>query len=341
MGQKCHPYGLRLGIIRPWLSNWYAGDEKYRDQLLEDIRLRKFIREQLQNAAIAQIFLERTANDITVTIHTARPGVVIGRGGRGVDQLRQRLEKLTRRRVQVNVEEVKKPELDGLLVAESIANQIERRISFRRAMRQAITRTMRAGAQGCRVQVSGRLGGAEIAHSEVQRSPEGRVPLHTLRADVSYGLAEARTNYGYIGVKVWIYRGDILPEPKKRPEPVPEKEEEVAPAAAEAEAPVEPEAAQATESEAPGPAAEVAVSEPTVGPATAPEAAPGAVEAPAVPETEVPAEAVAAEPTEDGAADQPVEAPASTEEAPATEQAAEPAPVEPNSAKGEQTDAPA
>jgi small subunit ribosomal protein S3 len=270
MGQKVHPYGLRLGIIRPWLSSWYAEGDKYTEQLLQDIHLRRFIKSQLQNAAIARIFVERTANNITMTIHTARPGVVIGRGGKGVDLLRQRLEAMTKRKVQVNVEEIKRPELDAQLVAENIASQIERRISFRRAMKQSIQRTMRMGGQGMRVKVGGRLGGAEIAHSEVQRSPEGRVPLHTLRADVDYGLAEARTPAGFIGVKVWIYKGQILPEKPKTEEQRPARGRR-APRAAPApkEAPVERAVAEAAPAAAPGePEAPVpAVAEPEIVPA--------------------------------------------------------------------------
>ncbi|MFQ6098769.1 MAG: 30S ribosomal protein S3, partial [Armatimonadota bacterium] len=168
------------------------------------------------NGAISKIFTERTANTITVTMHTAKPGIVIGRGGRGVDMLRAQLEEMTGKKVQVNVQEIKRPELDAQLVAENIASQIERRISFRRAMKQALQRTMKMGAQGMKVRCAGRLGGAEIAHAESYKSPEGRIPLHTLRADVDYGLAEARTQYGYIGVKVWIYKGDILPETKPK-----------------------------------------------------------------------------------------------------------------------------
>lgn len=228
MGQKVHPYGLRVGIIRGWLSNWYADDRVYTEQLLEDIRLRRFINSRLQNAGISRINIDRTANNITITMHTSKPGVVIGRGGRGVDMLRAELEKMAGQKVQVNVEEIKRPELDAQLVAENIASQIERRISWRRAMKQSIGRTMRMGAQGMRVRCAGRLGGREIAYSETDRSPEGRVPLHTLRADVDYGLAEARTTSGRIGVKVWIYKGDIMPEPKQPPVEVEAETEAVA-----------------------------------------------------------------------------------------------------------------
>lgn len=216
MGQKVHPYGLRLGIIRPWLSRWFAEDARYREQLIEDVRIRKLVRERLRNASVSQITIERTADTVTITVRTAKPGVVIGRSGSGVDRLNKEIQQATGRKVHLTVEEVKRPELDAQLVAESIASQIERRISFRRAMRQALQRTMKAGGQGIKIKVSGRLGGAEIAHSETAKSPTGRVPLHTLRADVDYGLAEARTNQGNIGVKVWIYRGDIMPERRRR-----------------------------------------------------------------------------------------------------------------------------
>ena len=326
MGQKIHPYGLRLGIIRPWLSSWFAEDERYTEQLLEDLEVRRLIKSRLRNAAISKIFIERTANTITVGIHTARPGVVIGRGGRGVDQLRQDLERMTRRKVQVNVEEVKRPELDAQLVAENIANQIERRISFRRAMGQSITRSMRMGALGMRIRVAGRLGGAEIAHSETQRSPGGRVPLHTLRADVDYGLAEAKTQQGYIGVKVWIYKGDILPEkPKKeeRPAPAPAApaEEEAAPQEDTAAAEAAPAAAEAApQEEAPVAEAAPAAAEAEAAPqeeAPVAEAAPAAVETEAAPQEEAPvAEAApAAEATEPAEAAAPAEPPAEAETA--------------------------
>ncbi len=230
MGQKCHPYGLRLGIIRPWLSRWYADGGRYTEQLLEDIKVRRWIKQRLRNGAISRIVFDRTADTVSIALHTARPGVIIGHRGSGVERLSNDLANLTKRKVHVTVEEIKRPELDAQLVAENIASQIERRVSFRRAMKQAIQRSMRMGAQGMKVMVSGRLGGADIAHSEGAKSPEGRVPLHTLRADIDYGLAEARTPYGYIGVKVWIYKGDILPERKRRREvPVARAEEPVRP----------------------------------------------------------------------------------------------------------------
>lgn len=209
MGQKVHPYGLRLGIIKDWESKWYA-DKNYRDLLHEDIALRKYIKKRLYLAGVSRIELERAANRIRVSIHTAKPGIVIGRGGTEVENLRKELEELTGKQVSINIIEIKKPELDAQLVAENIAAQIEKRVAFRRAMKQAVTRAMRIGAQGIRVAVSGRLAGAEMARSEWYS--EGKVPLHTLRADIDYGFAEAQTTYGKIGIKVWIYKGEVLPE---------------------------------------------------------------------------------------------------------------------------------
>jgi small subunit ribosomal protein S3 len=282
MGQKVHPYGMRLGIIRDWQSTWFA-EEGYREFLLEDIRLRQFIRRQADNAGISRIHIERKANTIAVTIHTAKPGVVIGRGGRGVERLRQQLEEFTGRKVHVNVEEVKEPDLDAQLVAESIASQIERRVSFRRAMKQAIVRCMRAGALGARVTAAGRLGGAEIAHSEVYRSPEGRVPLHTFRADVDYGFAEARTGYGRIGIKVWLYKGEVMPPPKKTVE-----REREAPVTQQAEPVVAPAAVPAVEEAAPQ--ADAMAEPPALEPVPQPE------------ETMEPAAPVAVAPTEEAMA---------------------------------------
>ncbi len=216
MGQKVHPYGMRLGIIRPWLGRWFAEDARYRDQVVEDVRIRRVIRERLRNASVSQIVIDRTADTVTAIVHTAKPGVVIGRSGSGVERLNKEIEQLVHRKVHLTVEEIKRPELDAQLVADSIANQIERRFSFRRAMRQAMQRTVKAGAEGMKIKVSGRLGGAEIAHSESAKSPTGRVPLHTLRADIDYGMAQAKTSHGNIGVKVWIYKGEILPDRKRR-----------------------------------------------------------------------------------------------------------------------------
>lgn len=213
MGQKVNPIGLRVGIIRDWESKWYAGKD-YGDLLLEDVKIREHLKEKLKDAAVAQIEIERAANRVNVTIHTAKPGMVIGKGGSEVENIRLELAKLTGKKVHINITEIKKPELNATLVAESIAQQLERRISFRRAMKQAIQRTMRSGAQGIKVLTSGRLNGAEIARSEGYS--EGTVPLHTLRADIDYGTAEAHTTYGRLGVKVWIYRGEVLPTAKRR-----------------------------------------------------------------------------------------------------------------------------
>jgi small subunit ribosomal protein S3 len=209
MGQKVHPKGLRLGIIKDWDSRWYA-EKNYRDLLHEDIALRNLIKKRFYAAGISRIEIERAANRVKISIHTARPGIIIGRGGAEVENLRKELESLTGKQVAVNIVEIKKPELDAQLVAENIAAQLERRIAFRRAMKQAVTRAMRVGAQGIKVEVSGRLGGAEMARTEWYA--EGKVPLHTLRADIDYGFAEALTTYGKIGVKVWIYLGEVLPE---------------------------------------------------------------------------------------------------------------------------------
>lgn len=212
MGQKVNPVGLRVGVIRDWESKWYA-DKDYADLLHEDIRVREFIQKRLKDAAVSGIEIERAANRINITLHTAKPGMVIGKGGSEVEALRQALTKLTDKKVHINISEVKNPELDAYLVAENIAQQLERRVSFRRAMKQAIQRSVRAGAKGVRTLVSGRLGGADIARSEGYS--EGTVPLHTLRADIDYGFAEAHTTYGRIGVKVWIYRGEVLPKKNK------------------------------------------------------------------------------------------------------------------------------
>ncbi|ALS26180.1 30S ribosomal protein S3 [Paenibacillus cisolokensis] len=213
MGQKVNPVGLRIGIIRDWESKWYAGKD-FGDLLLEDVKIREFLKGKLKDAAVSRIEIERAANRVNVTIHTAKPGMVIGKGGSEVENLRNELTKLTKgKKVHINISEIKQADLDAILVAESIAQQLERRISFRRAMKQAIQRTMRAGAKGIKTSVSGRLGGAEIARTEGYS--EGTVPLHTLRADIDYGTAEAHTTYGRIGVKVWIYRGEVLPAKKK------------------------------------------------------------------------------------------------------------------------------
>ncbi len=212
MGQKVNPHGLRVGIIKDWDSKWYAEKEKFSDLLIEDYEIREHIKKKLFIAGISKIEIERAANRVKVSIYTAKPGMVIGKGGSGVEELRKELEKLTKKNIIVNVEEIKVPELDAQLVAENIAAQLERRVAFRRAMKQAIQRTMRAGAEGIKTAVSGRLGGADMARTEGYS--EGTIPLQTLRADIDYGFAEADTTYGKLGVKVWIYKGEVLPTKK-------------------------------------------------------------------------------------------------------------------------------
>ena len=215
MGHKVHPLGFRIGVIRDWQAKWYA-EKDYVEFLKEDMKLRRAIQSQYTDAGISLVEIDRQANKVAVTIHTARPGVVIGRGGQRVDEMRLMLENLIGKRIQLNVLEVQQPELDAYLVGRTIAEQIEHRVAFRRAMKQALFRTMQAGAKGIRISCAGRLGGVEIARREVTH--QGQVPLHTLRADIDYGTAEARTTLGVIGVKVWIYKGDIMPEEGERVE---------------------------------------------------------------------------------------------------------------------------
>ena len=227
MGRKVHPFGFRLGVIRNWQAKWYA-DKNYVDFLQEDLQLRKAIATGYTEAGISLVEIERQANKVAMTIHTARPGVVIGRGGQRVDEMRAKLEALIGKRIQLSILEIQQPELDAYLVARAVAEQIEHRVAFRRAMKQAMFRTVQAGAKGMRISCSGRLGGAEIARREVMH--QGQVPLHTLRADIDYGFTEARTTLGRIGVKVWVYRGDILPETTKpEAEEAPEAAAEAAP----------------------------------------------------------------------------------------------------------------
>lgn len=213
MGQKVHPIGLRVGIIKDWDSRWFAKKQEYANLILEDVKIRNYVKKRLYASGVAKIEIERAANRLKVTIHTARPGMVIGRQGTEVEVIRKEIEKFSGKQVQLNIAEVKVPELTAQLVAENIAFQLERRVSFRRAMKQAIGRAMKLGAQGVKVACSGRLMGAEIARTEGYS--EGKVPLHTLRADIDYGFAEANTTYGKIGVKVWIYKGEILPAKKR------------------------------------------------------------------------------------------------------------------------------
>lgn len=223
MGQKVHPNGIRLGIIKPWNSTWYANTKEFADNLDSDFKVRKFLTNKLSKASVSRIVIERPAKSIRVTIHTARPGIVIGKKGEDVDKLRKVITDIAGVPAQINIAEVRKPELDAKLVADSIASQLERRIMFRRAMKRAVQNAMRLGAKGIKVEVSGRLGGSEIARTEWYR--EGRVPLHTLRANIDYNISEAHTTYGVIGLKVWIFKGEILggmaaieqPEPVTQP----------------------------------------------------------------------------------------------------------------------------
>ncbi len=213
MGQKVHPIGLRVGIIKDWDGRWFAKKQDYANLILEDVKIRNYVKKRLYASGVAKIEIERAANRLKVTIHTARPGMVIGRQGTEVEVIRKEIEKFSGKQVQLNIAEIKVPELTAQLVAENIAFQLERRVSFRRTMKQAIGRAMKLGAQGVKVSCSGRLMGAEIARTEGYS--EGKVPLHTLRADIDYGFAEANTTYGKIGIKVWIYKGEILPAKKR------------------------------------------------------------------------------------------------------------------------------
>lgn len=214
MGQKTNPIGLRLGIIKGWDSNWFGG-RNFSDKLVEDDQIRKYLNARLAKAGISKIIIERTLKLVTVTIFTARPGIIIGKGGQEVDKLKEELKKLTSKEIQINISEIKRPELDATIVSQTIAKQIEGRISFRRAIKTAIASTMRIGAEGIKVVISGRLGGAEMARTEQYK--EGRIPLHTLRADIDYSFTEAHTTYGRIGIKVWICKGEIYGKPELVP----------------------------------------------------------------------------------------------------------------------------
>jgi small subunit ribosomal protein S3 len=209
VGHKVHPNGFRLGVSRTWNAKWYS-DKDYTDLLKEDMAIRTMVTRRLANASVSLVEIERGINHVTVTVHTAKPGIVIGKGGANVESLRQAIGKLTTRKVKLEIKEIRQPELDAVLVAANIAQQLSRRIAFRKAIKQAVQRTMKAGAKGVKISVSGRLGGAEMARREWDK--EGRIPLGTLRADISYGQVLSRTTYGAIGVKVWIYRGDVMPE---------------------------------------------------------------------------------------------------------------------------------
>ena len=256
MGRKVHPVGFRLGINKDWQAKWYASDPHYAEAVLEDMELRRAIQAKYSDAGISRVDIERQAKEVTIAIHTARPGIVIGRGGQRVEELRQHLEKLVGKKIRLNIREIRQAELDAFLVARSIADQIERRIAYRRAMKQAIFRTMQSGAKGIRIRAAGRLGDAEIARKQIMY--QGQVPLQTIRADIDFGFTEAHTTLGRIGIKVWIYKGDIFPEAKPvaaeaaAPEAVAVKPEAAAPVAI-AEAPAA-KPVEVTVAEAPAPA---------------------------------------------------------------------------------------
>ena len=288
MGHKVHPMGFRIGVIRDWQAKWYA-DKHYKEYLQEDLKLRAAVQAMYPEAGVSLVEIDRQANNVSLTIHTARPGIVIGRGGQRVDEMRARLENLVGKRVQLNIREIQQPELDAYLVAKSVAEQIERRIAYRRTMKQAMLRSIQAGAKGMRISCAGRLDGAEIARRVTMH--EGQVPLHTLRADIDYGFIEARTTMGRVGVKVWLYKGDILPTPKV---------EEVEEIPAELEAEVKPSLeAKVEEIEAPivEPVAEVSTEvKPTVEPEEKPAEPPVRRRTRAKSSAEVKVEEAAAEP---------------------------------------------
>ena len=213
MGQKVHPTGFRLGVVKKHNANWYAKGKTFKENLIEDLKVRDFLKNKLRFSSVSKVEIDRSAQNFTVSIHTSRPGIIIGKKGEEIENIKRSIEKIVNRPAQVQIKEVRKPDLDAAILAEGIAQQLERRVQFRRAMKRAVQSALRQGAKGVRTEVSGRLGGAEIARTEWYR--EGRVPLHTLRADVDYGTAEAATTYGIIGVKVWVYRGEIMEDPFK------------------------------------------------------------------------------------------------------------------------------
>jgi small subunit ribosomal protein S3 len=327
LGHKVHPYGFRIGIIKPWLAKWYA-DRDYATLLQEDMRIRELVARQLSNASVSQVEIERGINHVTVTVHTAKPGIVIGKGGANVEALRTNIGKLTDKKVKLEIKEILQPELDGMLLAQNVAGQLERRIAFRKAIKQSIQRTIKAGAKGVKIQVSGRLGGAEMSRTEWDK--EGRIPLGTLRADISYGVVHAHTTYGRIGVKAWVYRGEQLGERpgSARTEPrAPRRGAAGAPrtrAAAPATAtPAAPAAPRRSRAAAP------ANGEATAAEAPVTEATPAAaVETPQVetPQVEPQAETPAAKPSSKATEPAPTEA---TETPPAAEATAPEAPAEP------------
>ena len=213
MGQKVHPTGFRLGVVKKHNANWFAKGKAFKENLIEDLKVRDFLKNKLRFSSVSKVEIDRSAQNFTVSIHTSRPGIIIGKKGEEIENIKKSIEKIVNRPAQVQIKEVRKPDLDATILAEGIAQQLERRVQFRRAMKRAVQSALRQGAKGVRTEVSGRLGGAEIARTEWYR--EGRVPLHTLRADVDYGTAEAATTYGIIGVKVWVYRGEIMEDPFK------------------------------------------------------------------------------------------------------------------------------
>ena len=271
MGHKVHPNGFRLGVYRNWEAKWFAPDKEFKPLLLEDVRLRRMLMTRLKNAGLARIETERSSSALTITLHTAKPGIVIGKGGTSVDQLRDELEKITGKRVRVTIQEIKKPELAAQLVAENVAAQLEKRIAFRRAIKQSLMKTMRAGAQGVKIRVKGRLGGSEMARVEWNR--EGRVPLHTLKADIDFGQTEAKTTFGRIGVSAWVYTGNFPTEAPPKPAAAVEEPADagvpVAVAIGEAPSPL----AELVQAAVPAPAPEVA---PTPAPAPVTAEAPAA-----------------------------------------------------------------
>ena len=316
MGHKVHPNGFRLGVYRNWEAKWFAPDKEFKGLLLEDIRLRRMLVNRLKNAGIARIETERSSSALTITLHTAKPGIVIGKGGTSVDALRDELEKMTGKRVRVTIQEIKKPELSAQLVAENVAAQLEKRIAFRRAIKQSLMKTMRAGAQGVKIRVKGRLGGSEMARVEWNR--EGRVPLHTLKADIDFGQTEAKTTFGRIGVSAWVYTGNFPTEaPPKAPAPVEEPAEAQVPVAS-----VLPEIPQPVRELVP------ALAEQAAAVPTPPPAAPAAAEAEAArPRRATRSRAAAGAPTETVAA-APAEVVAAAPKRPRTKAAAPKTPAE-------------
>ena len=311
MGHKVHPYGFRIGVIKPWLAKWYA-DRDYATLLQEDMRIRELVARQLSNASVSQVEIERGINHVTVTVHTAKPGIVIGKGGANVEALRTNIGKLTDKKVKLEIKEILQPELDGMLLAQNVAGQLERRIAFRKAIKQSIQRTIKAGAKGVKIQVSGRLGGSEMSRTEWDK--EGRIPLGTLRADISYGVVHAHTTYGRIGVKAWVYRGEQLGERPGSARTEPRAPRRTAPAPR-TRGRAATDGAPAAEEQV---AAPTAAAEEAVVAATTPSEQPGA----AVAEVVTPAEQATV-----AVADEPAEAPA---EGPM--EAQEPAPEAPESA---------